>query len=106
LAAELKNLQLFSAIHAFLDGPPEATPKIDFPPAQQAFETLSETRQAVRTTFMSQIQRPCASSQRDQGAKVGEGGIRLVEKSSILIEGTRKHSSTTWTAWQVLLLAT
>ena len=67
----LDDVQLFSAVHAFLDGPPESTSAIDFPLAQQAFASLSETRNGLRTTFMSQTQRPTAAlvlqNQRDQG---------------------------------------
>jgi hypothetical protein len=65
----LDDVQLFSAVQAFLDEPPETTPAIDFPLAQQAYETLSETRRAVQHTFVSQVQRPTAVPQSQGGTR-------------------------------------
>ncbi len=54
----LDEPQLFNAVQAFLDGPPDVAPALDFPPVQQAFEALIETRKAMHSAFISQVQRP------------------------------------------------
>lgn len=108
LAAELNvldDIQLFAAVQAFLDGPSEAPSTTDFPAAQQALESLSETRKAVKfyvhLSYSDQL--PYLGFQANETNLVREGGIRMVEISLILTEWIRRHSSKTWKAWQVLL---
>ena len=78
----LDEPQLFNAVQAFLDGPPDGVPTFDFPPVQQAFEALIETRKAMQFAFVSQVQRP-TNPLRHQPQR-NQGGSRSAKKRNMI----------------------